>query len=78
MCKSLISLHLAILFVCLFVCFFFFYRGRRFAAMQLNVKFRRKEEMLPQNDCSLQVINKQSRRPSYTVEPRYNEGPGDW
>ena len=48
MCKSLISLHLAILFVCLFVCFF--YRGRRFAAMQLNVKFRRKEEMLPQND----------------------------
>ena len=37
--------------VCLFVClFFFFYRGRRFAAMQLNVKFRRKEEMLPQND----------------------------
>ena len=49
MCKSLISLHLAILFVCLFV-FFFFYRGRRFAAMQLNVKFRRKEEMLPQND----------------------------
>ena len=25
---------------------------------------------------SLQVINKQSRRPSYTVEPRYNEGPG--
>ena len=34
--------------VCLFV--FFFYRGRRFAAMQLNVKFRRKEEMLPQND----------------------------
>ena len=35
--------------VCLFV-FFFFYRGRRFAAMQLNVKFRRKEEMLPQND----------------------------
>ena len=47
MCKSLISLHLAILFVCLF---FFFYRGRRFAAMQLNVKFRRKEEMLPQND----------------------------
>ena len=45
MCKSLISLHLAILFVCLF-----FYRGRRFAAMQLNVKFRRKEEMLPQND----------------------------
>ena len=33
--------------VCLFVCF---YRGRRFAAMQLNVKFRRKEEMLPQND----------------------------
>ena len=46
MCKSLISLHLAILFVL----FFFFYRGRRFAAMQLNVKFRRKEEMLPQND----------------------------
>ena len=37
--------------VCLFVCLFvFFYRGRRFAAMQLNVKFRRKEEMLPQND----------------------------
>ena len=35
--------------VCLFV-LFFFYRGRRFAAMQLNVKFRRKEEMLPQND----------------------------
>ena len=27
---------------------------------------------------SLQVINKQSRRPSYTVEPRYNVGPGDW
>ena len=27
---------------------------------------------------SLQVINKQSRRPSYTVEPRYNEGPGQW
>jgi len=39
--------------VCLFVClflFFFFYRGRRFAGMQLNVKFLRKEEMLPQND----------------------------
>ena len=32
---------------CLFV---FFYRGRRFAVMQLNVKFRRKEEMLPEND----------------------------
>ena len=26
----------------------------------------------------LQVINKQSRRPSYTMEPRYNEGSGDW
>ena len=49
MYKSLVSLHLAILFV-FFCCFFFFYRGRRFAAMQLNVKFLRKEEKLPQND----------------------------
>ena len=49
MYKSLVSLHLAILFV-FFFCFFFFYRGRRFAAMQLNVKFLRKEEKLPQND----------------------------
>ena len=27
---------------------------------------------------SLRVTNKQPRRPSYTVEPRYNEGPGHW
>ena len=27
---------------------------------------------------SLQVTDKQSRRPSFTVETRYNEGPGDW
>ena len=42
MYKNLISLHLAIL------CFLFFFdRGRRFAARQLNVKFLRKEEKLP-------------------------------
>ena len=29
---------------------FIFYRGRRFATMQVNVKFLRKEEMLPKND----------------------------
>lgn len=33
-----------------FFLFFFFNRGRRFATMQLNIKFLRKEEMLPKND----------------------------
>ena len=52
MYKSLVSLHLATLFslTFLFFSFFFFYRGRRFATMQLNVNFLRKEEMLPTND----------------------------
>ena len=27
---------------------------------------------------SLQVTDKQSRQPSYTVEPRFNKGQGDW
>ena len=46
--------------------------------MQLNVNFLRKEEMLPKMIDSLRVTNRQPRRPSYTVEPRYNEGPGHW
>ena len=48
MYKSLVSLHLATLFSFTFL--FFFYRGRRFATMQLNANFLRKEEMLPKND----------------------------
>ena len=33
-----------------FFLFFFFNRGRHFTTMQVNVKFLRKEEMLPKND----------------------------
>ena len=33
-----------------FYFFFFFNRGRRFATMQLNANFLRKEEMLSKND----------------------------
>ena len=51
MYKSLVSLHLATMFSFTFSFFFFFFnRGRRFATMQLNANFLRKEEMLPKND----------------------------
>ena len=39
-----------VFFYFFFLFFFFFNRGRRFATMQLNIKFLRKEEMLPKND----------------------------
>ena len=59
MYKSLFSLHLAILL-------FFLNRGRRFAVMQLNVKFLRKEtKCFPKMIDSLRVTNKQPRRPLY-------------
>ena len=51
MYKSLVSLHLATMFSFTFSFYFFFFNhGRRFATMQLNIKFLRKEEMLPKND----------------------------
>ena len=52
MYKSLVSLHLATMFSFTFSFYFFFFfnHGRRFATMQLNIKFLRKEEMLPKND----------------------------